>query len=51
MSSVRRPELAEFLRNRRARLRPADVGLPAKQGSLINGFRIARVPSKHFADA
>jgi transcriptional regulator with XRE-family HTH domain len=35
---IRRAELAEFLRSRRARLRPRDVGLP-EAGSLSGGRR------------
>jgi transcriptional regulator with XRE-family HTH domain len=37
--SVRRDELSEFLRNRRARLRPADVGLPSGDRRRTPGLR------------
>ncbi|TCO62272.1 helix-turn-helix transcriptional regulator [Actinocrispum wychmicini] len=39
MPSVRRQELAAFLRTRRARLTPADLGLPAGAGRRTPGLR------------
>jgi transcriptional regulator with XRE-family HTH domain len=36
---VKRDELGEFLRTRRERLRPADVGLPASGGRRATGLR------------
>jgi transcriptional regulator with XRE-family HTH domain len=39
MTDIRRPELAGFLRTRRARLRPADVGLPAAGRRRTPGLR------------
>lgn len=36
---VRRSELAKFLRNRRQRIRPAEVGLPAGPRRRTNGLR------------
>lgn len=39
MVNVRREELARFLRSRRARLRPPDVGLPEAPGRRVPGLR------------
>jgi transcriptional regulator with XRE-family HTH domain len=38
-SALRRPELAAFLRSRRARLRPADMGLPDRPRPRTPGLR------------
>src|SRR6266849_9134445 len=47
-SATARAELAQFLRNRRARIRPADVGLP--QGTRRRALGLRREEVARLAD-